>query len=51
MNPGDVIWLRYVRHSDVADYEARGWAFWADLGRHHGVYSIMMEWAGEGPPR
>lgn len=50
MAVGEILWLRYVRHSDVADYEARGWVFSADLGLPHGAYSVLMEWAGEGEP-
>ena len=51
MSDRNVSWFRYVRHAEVAGYEARGWVFAADLGLPHGVYSVLMEWRGEGPPR
>jgi hypothetical protein len=51
MSAGDVLWFRYVRHAERADYEARGWVFAADLGLPHGAYSVLMQWAGEGVPR
>jgi len=38
-------WFRYVRHADREQAEADGWVFSADLGRHHGHYSILMEWS------
>jgi hypothetical protein len=45
-----VTWLRYVLHSDIAAYEARGWVYAADLGPTHGRWSVLMRWAGEGDP-
>ena len=36
-------WFRYVRHADREQAESEGWRFSADLGGHHGVYSILME--------
>ena len=51
MKPGDVTFFRYVRHSEVADYESRGWVWAADLGLPHGVFSVLMQWAGEGEPK
>ena len=44
-------WLRYVPHGDVAAFEAKGWKRRAGLsGTHHGVFSVMMEWRGDGEP-
>ncbi len=45
-----ISWFRYVRHADVAAYEANGWAFAADLGPTHGHWSVLMIWTGEGDP-
>lgn len=42
--------FRYVRHEDVAAYERTGWAFAADLGLPHALYSVLMRWTGEGEP-
>lgn len=46
-----VEYYRYVRHAEREAYEARGWAFAADLGPTHGAYSILMIWTGEGEPK
>lgn len=44
-------WFRYVPHSRVEAYTSLGWAE-ADRfgGTHHGHYSILMVWRGEGEP-
>lgn len=34
--------FRYVRHSQVDAYHARGWMIAADLGRPHGQWSVLM---------
>jgi hypothetical protein len=43
-----ISWFRYVRKTDVIAYELAGWVFAADLGPTHGVWSVLMEWKGEG---
>jgi hypothetical protein len=43
-------WFRYVRHEDRAKFEAKGWAFAAELHSPHGHWSILMVWTGEGEP-
>lgn len=43
-------WFRYVRHADIAAYEAAGWLYAACLGPQHGQYAVLMQWAGEGEP-
>lgn len=45
-----ISWLRYVRHADRPAYEARGWVLASDLGPTHGLWSVLMLWAGEGDP-
>lgn len=45
------VWLRYVPHALVDAYLAKGWVVadnMADI--HHGFYSVIMRWAGEGEP-
>jgi hypothetical protein len=43
-------WLRYVLHNEVPAFEAKGWKVHAPLSRHHGFYSVLMIWGGEGEP-
>jgi hypothetical protein len=44
--------FRYVVHSRRHEYEAIGWVASGDLsGVHHGCYSVLMEWTGDGEPR
>lgn len=44
-------YLQYVRHHDVEAFKAKGWVVSDDLsGTHHGYYSQLMEWRGEGEP-
>jgi hypothetical protein len=43
-------WFKYVRHADVPDYETRGWRLIGPAPGHHGYYSCIMEWKGEGEP-
>ena len=45
-----ISWFRYVRLSEVADFESKGWIVAGDLGPVHGRWSILMKWAGEGEP-
>jgi hypothetical protein len=43
--------FQYVRHPDVPAYEAVGWIRRPGLdGTHHGRYSALCEWGGEGEP-
>ena len=42
--------FKYVLHRDRTEYEALGWVAF-DLGLPHGIYSVGMEWCGEGEPR
>lgn len=43
-------WFRYVRHADVAGFEAKGWrTVNANIG-HHSTYSVLMQWEGAGEP-
>lgn len=35
--------FRFVRHEDIATYEADGWIVVDDLnGTHHGFYAVLM---------
>lgn len=44
-------YYRYVSRRDVSAHEGRGWkALTALQGTHHGVYSVLMQWTGEGEP-
>ena len=43
-------WFKYVRHDDVPHYETRGWRLIGPAPGHHGYYSCIMEWKGEGEP-
>jgi hypothetical protein len=48
-----VSWLRFVRHADVAKFEAAGWVIVGApdrLGPTHGTWSVLMMWTGEGEP-
>jgi hypothetical protein len=43
--------FHFVRHHEVADYERVGWRRHGSLdGTHHGYWSSLMEWKGEGEP-
>ncbi|WP_425991331.1 hypothetical protein [Afipia sp. DC4300-2b1] len=43
--------FKYVRHHDVERWAALGWRDTGALrGTHHGEYSQLMEWSGEGEP-
>jgi hypothetical protein len=44
------VYLRYVTHEDVPAFEAKGWRKHSDMQRHHGHYSILMIWEGDGEP-
>ncbi|MGE0533170.1 MAG: hypothetical protein AB7P35_17815 [Hyphomonadaceae bacterium] len=45
--------LRYVRHEDRPAYEVLGWECAGNGQRmgHHGYWSCLMRWSGEGEPR
>jgi len=43
-------WFKYVRHEDVPTWEAKGWVIVDPSPGHHGYYSCIMEWKGEGEP-
>lgn len=46
-----MIWLRYVPHSQILLYLAKGWSISDELhGTSHGVWSILMQYDGEGEP-
>jgi hypothetical protein len=47
----DVTYYRYVPHSRRASYEAIGWLSTAVLEGHHGYWSVLMIWAGDGEPQ
>jgi len=34
--------FQYVRHSDVEIFHRRGWMVAGDLGRTHGLWSVLM---------
>lgn len=41
----------FVRHHEVEAFERLGWQRHDALdGTHHGVWSCLMVWAGEGEP-
>lgn len=43
--------FKYVRNHDAERWAALGWKDTDALsGTHHGEYSKLMEWAGEGEP-
>jgi hypothetical protein len=42
--------LRYVTHSRVAAFERAGWTSLGPSPGHHGNYSHIMEWRGDGEP-
>lgn len=47
-------WFRYVRFVDIPTYLALGWEWNPDeppLHAPHGLYSVIMEWVGDGEPR
>lgn len=45
-------WIAWVRHHDVAAYEALGWVILDPrLICHHDVYACEMEWRGQGEPQ
>lgn len=44
-------WFKYVRHSEILVYLARGWSISDELhGTSHGNWSVLMRWDGEGEP-
>ena len=47
-----ITWLRYVPLAEVGEYLAKGWAISDDMATcHHGAYSCIMVWKGEGEPK
>jgi hypothetical protein len=48
---GEVAYYRYVTHSRRASYEAVGWLPTAVLEGHHGYWSVLMMWDGDGEPQ
>jgi hypothetical protein len=50
-NDDGVQWLRFVTHSRIAEFEAKGWVVIDDLrGCNHGFWSVIMIWNGSGTP-
>lgn len=46
-----MIWLRYVPHSQILLYLAKGWSISDDLaGTNHGFYSVLMVIESESEP-
>lgn len=45
-----ITFWKFVRHRDVAAHEAQGWVVAFDLGPTHGLWSVGMQWTGEGEP-
>lgn len=43
--------FRYVPHYLAAVYEALGWIDRGYVPGHHGIYSRVMEWGGQGEPK
>lgn len=39
---------RYVRYADIPDFELHGWRYVCPLSCHHGVWSVLMIYAGGG---
>jgi hypothetical protein len=50
--PLAISWLRYVPLAAVGEYLARGWVISDDMATcHHGEYSVLCVWKGEGEPK
>jgi hypothetical protein len=47
---GEITYYRYVTHSRRASYEEIGWISTAVLEGHHGYWSVLMMWSGDGYP-
>jgi hypothetical protein len=44
-------YLRWVKLADVGQFLAKGWTIRDDAATiHHGFYSVLMIWTGEGEP-
>lgn len=44
-------WFRFVPHSQIVIYLARGWTIDDEMhGTNHGNYSVLMRYEGEGEP-
>lgn len=51
MTIGKITWTKYVTHAEVPAYQKAGWSLGNDLkGTHHGHWSQIMKWEGEGDP-
>jgi hypothetical protein len=50
MDSGKITWFKYVPNGFVHVWEEAGWEAIHDAfnGTHHGHYSTLMQWAGEG---
>ena len=38
-----VRWFKYVRYSDIEQYQKHGWVISGELGLPHNQYAILME--------
>ena len=46
-----ITWLQYVTHDKVESYLALGWVVDNHFSEaHHGEYSQLLKWVGEGEP-
>lgn len=46
-----ITYFRYVPHSQIVIYLARGWTIDDEMhGTSHGVWSVLMRYEGEGEP-
>lgn len=45
-----ISWFRYIPYADILWRLAQGWQPCADLGHHHGQWSVLCVWTGEGEP-
>ena len=46
-----MMWFRYVLMEKVGEFLAKGWTIVDDMADiHHGRYSVLMKWEGEGEP-
>lgn len=50
--PMVMYYLRYVPHAQREEYEKRGWRVVNEMADdHHGQYSVLMVYEGEGEPQ
>ena len=45
---GQLTFFRYVRVSEIDDFERHGWSLVCTLQGHHGAWSVLMEYIGGG---